>query len=56
MDYIVSLLFPPRNGDRFTGLGLICGEDIFEIAAIVERCCFVLESLEVCVGHYVMFT
>lgn len=58
MDYVISRLFPLCNGIHFRKLDLrlICGEDIFEIAAIVERCCFALESLEVCIGHYDMFT
>ena len=38
MDYIISRLFPLCNGIHFRKLDLrlICGEDIFEIAAIVD--------------------
>ena len=53
MNRVVSQLFPLQNDLRFRelDLALICEEDVFEISALVERCRFTLESLEIGTGH-----
>ena len=57
MNHVVSRLFPLQNDLRFRELDLtlICEEDVFEISALVERCCVTLESLEIGPGHCGMF-
>ena len=43
MNHVVSKLFPLQNNRfRELDLALICEEDVFEISALVERCCFIL--------------
>ena len=52
MNYIVSQLFPPQNSLNFRklSLGLICKKDIFVTSALVQRCSFTLEFLEIDAG------
>ena len=47
MNRVVSQLFPSQIDLRFRelDLALICEEDVFEISALVERCRFTLEYL-----------